>query len=53
MLLDDVYVGNLPRRVAHAVHAILEGSGPYANGIGIQTAAEVMLYDAEAVSPGV
>jgi hypothetical protein len=50
-LLDDVWVGNLPRRVAHAVHALLEASGPYAHGMGILTAAEVMLYDAEAMSP--
>jgi hypothetical protein len=46
-----VWVGNLPRRTAHAVHALLEGSGPYAHGMGVLTAAEIMLYDAEATSP--
>jgi hypothetical protein len=47
---DDVYA--LPRRTAHAVHALMEvrndrAIGPY----GPFKAREVMLYDEEALSP--
>lgn len=47
----ELDVEALPRRVAHVVHAIMEASGPYAHGSGILTAREIMLYDAEALSP--
>jgi hypothetical protein len=44
------YVNSLPRRVAHVVHALLEGSGPCAFGMGALKPSEVMLYDGEALT---
>jgi hypothetical protein len=48
--VTELDVDKLPRRVAHAVHALLEASGPYAFNMGVLKPSEVMLYDAEAMS---
>lgn len=47
------YPDSLPRRTAHAVHALMAaGSIAYGNGPGPFTAAEVCVYDSwEALSP--
>lgn len=50
-MAETLDVEALPRRVAHAVHALMEASGPYAFGMGALRPSEVMLYDAEAISP--
>lgn len=49
---QGAYVAALPRRVAHAMHALLAASSAYGAGQGPHTAAEVCVYDShEAYSP--
>lgn len=43
-------VTDLPRRVAHATHALMEASSPYAFGHGPRTTREVMEYDVDALT---
>lgn len=47
---DGILVKDLPRRVAHAAHALMESSSPYAYGVGPRTTREVMEYDSEALT---
>lgn len=47
---EDIIVKDLPRRVVHATHALMESSGPYAYGVGPRTTREVMEYDSEALT---
>ena len=42
----------IPRRAAHATHALMESSGPYAFGQGPRTTGKVMQYDIESLSTG-
>lgn len=47
------WIDQLPARVAHATHALMESSGAYAYGTGPRTAREACEYDApwEALTP--
>jgi hypothetical protein len=45
---EPIRIKDLPRRVAHVTHALMESSGPYAYGSGPRTTREVMGYDSEA-----
>jgi hypothetical protein len=49
--MTELDVEALPRRVAHVVHALIESSSPYAYGEGFRSVGEVMVYDAEAITP--
>ena len=43
-------VTDLPSRVAHVAHALIESSSPYTYGQGPRTTKEVMEYDGEALT---
>jgi hypothetical protein len=47
---EPIRIKDLPRRVAHATHALMESSSPYAYGMGPRTTREVMEYDSEALT---
>lgn len=46
---EKIAAADLPRRVAHVMHALMESSSPYAYGVGPRTTREVMEYDHEAL----
>lgn len=49
-VMSEPIVKELPRRIAHVTHALMESSGPYAYGMGPRTTREVMEYDGEALT---